>query len=139
MLANTNTAIRNAATLTPLALVLAAGLTACGGKTVSSNTTGAKFTTSGADFTASGKASLAQASIDPTLAKSDQTRETFITEGASYDLPQQWVSEARDGRPFHYAWPRWQAPDVTPGPKSARLFAAQWHPQGCTKTTDRKR
>lgn len=80
---------RAALFVSPLALVLAAGMTGC--------ESGAAFTRNTDQFTTEGKAQLATATIDPSLTQGNFTSETYVEEGDSFVLPQKWVSEAREG------------------------------------------
>lgn len=75
----------------PLAIMLAAGLTGC--------ETGSSLTRVGGteQFTPEYKAKLASVSLDPSRTQGDFTPESYITEGGEIELPQQWVSEARQG------------------------------------------
>lgn len=75
--------------LTPLALVMAAGLTGCESRS--------KLTrTAGSEFSPESKAKLATVSLDPERVNSEFTPGQYITEGDERQLPQQWVSEARE-------------------------------------------
>jgi len=77
-------------TLSPLALVLAAGLAGCG--------TSDALTRSGGDtFEAKGDASLAGAQIDPQQAAGFTTKDEYMARGDEAHLPARWVSEAREG------------------------------------------
>lgn len=76
--------------LSPLAIAMAAGLTGCG----SSNLT----RTSGTEqFTPEHQAKLATVQLDPTRTQGDFTPDAYIVEGSEIELPQRWVSEAREG------------------------------------------
>jgi hypothetical protein len=77
--------------LSPLAIAMAAGLTGCGSTS--------SFTRTGNtnQFTPEYQASLASVSLDPSRTQGDFTPESYITEGGELLLPQQWVSEAREG------------------------------------------
>jgi len=74
---------------TPLALVLAAGMTGC-------ESSSALTRTGGNSFTTEGKAELASITIDPSQVEGGFTSASYIDEGDSFELPQQWVSEARE-------------------------------------------
>jgi hypothetical protein len=75
--------------LSPLAIVLAAGLlTGCA--STQTNPTAKNFTDEG-------RASMATASIEPTQAQGQFTPESYIVDGSAISLEQQWVSEARIG------------------------------------------
>lgn len=76
--------------LSPLAIVLAAGLTGCAH-------TGATTGPNARNFTPEGRASLATTSIDPIGAQGEVTPESFIVEGGQNQIEQQWISEARIG------------------------------------------
>jgi hypothetical protein len=76
--------------VSPLALVLTAGLSGC--ETSSSITR-----TGDSSFSSEGKAQLATVSLDPSHAQGAYTTESYINEGEGFELPQQWVSEAREG------------------------------------------
>ncbi len=77
--------------LSPLAIAMAAGLTGCG-------STNALTRTGNTDqFTPEHKATLASVSLDPSRTHGDFTPESYITEGGEIELPQKWVSEARQG------------------------------------------
>jgi hypothetical protein len=77
--------------LSPLAIAMAAGLTGCG--------TTSSYTRSGntQQFTPEYQASLASVSLDPSRTQGDFSSESYITEGGEIQLPQRWVSEAREG------------------------------------------
>ncbi len=77
--------------LSPLAIAMAAGLTGCGSST--------HLTRSGntEQFTPEYKASLATVQLDASRTQGDFTPGSYITEGGEIELPQQWVSEAREG------------------------------------------
>lgn len=74
--------------LSPLALVLAAGLTGCAASSAGPTAE---------NFTAEGRAAQATASIDPARAQGGFTAESYIEEGGEISLEQKWVSEARAG------------------------------------------
>lgn len=74
--------------LSPLAVMLAAGLTGCAGSGTSPT---AK------NFTPEGRASMATVTIDPAQSRGGFTAESYIQEGQGLQLEQQWVSEARNG------------------------------------------
>ncbi len=74
--------------VSPLAIMLAAGLGGCAGN---APTTNAK------NFTPEGRASMATASIDPEYIEGSFNAGTFIETGEELNLEQQWVSEARIG------------------------------------------
>ncbi len=75
--------------LSPLAVVLAAGLlTGCASSPTSPNA---------ANFSREGRASMATASIDENRAKGAFTPESYIADGHQISLEQQWVTEARIG------------------------------------------
>lgn len=80
---------RTVLAVSPLALVLAAGMTGCEST--------ASFTRSNDNFTTEGKAKLAQVTLDPSSTQGGFTSESYLDEGDSFELPQQWVSEAREG------------------------------------------
>ncbi len=82
--------------LTPLALVLAAGLTGCGETTTVRSNSHFTPTSKNSEFSAEGKASLANIAIDPAQAESPYTGSDYVAEGSEFELPQQWVSEARE-------------------------------------------
>lgn len=75
---------------TPLALILAAGLSGCG-STHSLTRQGDN------QFTTEGKAKLASVTLDPSRVEGGFTPAGYVEEGDSFQLPQQWVSEARQG------------------------------------------
>jgi hypothetical protein len=75
--------------LTPLAIMLAAGLTGC--------ESGSSFTrTNTENFTPEYQASLATVQLDSSRTQGDFTPESYINEGGEIELPQRWVSEARE-------------------------------------------
>ncbi len=81
--------VRSRLHLSPLAVVLAAGLlTGCASSPTSPN---AK------NFSDEGRASMATASIEASQAKGQFTPESYIAEGHEITLEQQWVTEARVG------------------------------------------
>lgn len=87
---NTHTIGRTLLFVSPLALILAAGMTGC--------ESSSSFTRSNSDnFSTEGKAQLAAISIDPALVEGDFTSESYVAEGDNFELPQSWVSEARSG------------------------------------------
>jgi len=75
--------------VSPLALVLAAGMGGC-------QTSSTVSRTGNPSFTPEGKAKLATVSLDPTLADGNFTSTSYIEEGDTIELPQEWVSEARE-------------------------------------------
>ena len=87
---NTNHLGRTMLFVSPLALILAAGMTGC--------ESSAAFTRINSDnFTTEGKAQLATIALDPSFTQGEFTSETYVTEGDDFELPQKWVSEARSG------------------------------------------
>jgi hypothetical protein len=76
--------------ITPLALVLAAGMTGC-------ESTSSLTRTNDTNFTMEGKAELATVSLDATGVEGSFTSDGYIEEADTFELPQQWVSEAREG------------------------------------------
>lgn len=76
--------------VSPLALILAAGMTGC-------ETTSSLTRANDNNFTTEGKAELASVALDPSQTEGGFTSESYIDEGDSFELPQQWVSEAREG------------------------------------------
>ncbi len=76
--------------LSPIALMLAAGLTGC-------ESTTALTRSNTEQFTPEYKAKLASVSLDPSRTTGSFTPESYINEGGEIELPQQWVSEAREG------------------------------------------
>ncbi len=81
---------RSALFLCPAALILAAGMTGC-------ESTSSLTRTNSDQFTPQGKAELATVTIDPDETFGDFTPESYIEEGDTFTLPQEWVSEARTG------------------------------------------
>ncbi|MHA7812766.1 MAG: coiled-coil domain-containing protein [Phycisphaerales bacterium] len=77
--------------LSPLAIAMAAGLTGCGSSTHMTRHGGTE------QFTPEHKATLATVQLDSSRTHGDFTPESYITEGGEIELPQQWVSEAREG------------------------------------------
>jgi len=76
--------------VSPLALILAAGMSGC--------ESSSSFTRTGSNaFTSESKAQLATVQLNPSIAQGDSTGSSYIEEGDSFQLPQQWVSEARQG------------------------------------------
>ncbi len=80
--------VRAALALTPLAIAMAAGLSGCGGSKSLTRIPGS-------EFSPESKAQLATVTIDPNRAQGEFTPEGYVAEGDSFQLPQQWVSEAR--------------------------------------------
>ncbi len=80
---------RSALFVSPLALVLASGMIGC--------ESSSSFTRASDNFTTQGKAKLASVELDPSLVEGTFTTDGYIEEGDSFELPQQWVSEARSG------------------------------------------
>lgn len=74
----------------PIALILAAGLTGC-----QSTPTISKSNTD--NFTTEGKAQLSTLSLDSSRTEGEFTSVDYVAEGESFELPQEWVSEARSG------------------------------------------
>jgi len=74
--------------LSPLVIMLAAGIGGCAGH---GTTPQAK------NFTEEGRASMATATIDPGYVEGGFNADTFIEAGGEMNLEQQWVSEARIG------------------------------------------
>jgi len=84
----TNLFRRTAVFASPLALVLAAGLTGCeSGSMLSRNQ----------DFTTQQQANRASVVIDPSKVEGNFTSNSYAHEGNEIALSQQWVSEARSG------------------------------------------
>lgn len=79
---------RTLRTVSPLALMLAAGLTGC-----ASNST----RPTASNFTDEGRASMATATIDAGQSRGSFTSDAYVSEGEQIALPQAWVSEARTG------------------------------------------
>lgn len=75
--------------LSPIALVLAAGMTGCESTSTLTRTNGNQFTTEG-------KAELASVQLDTAVTEGEFTSAGYIDEGESFELPQEWVSEARE-------------------------------------------
>ncbi len=78
---------RSALFVSPLTLLLAAGMVGC--------ESSSSFTRTSDHFTTQGKAKLALVELDPSFVEGEFTTKEYIEEGDSFDLPQQWVSEAR--------------------------------------------
>jgi len=76
--------------LSPLALVLAAGLTACGTKTARTT-----YTTTPTNL--SGSAELASMDLEEGLTEGIFTKQDYMTHGEQQAIPTKWVSEAREG------------------------------------------
>lgn len=74
----------------PIALILAAGLTGCQSTPTISQSSDDNFTTEG-------KAQLSTISLDSSRVEGEFTSTDYMTEGDSFELPQEWVSEARSG------------------------------------------
>lgn len=74
--------------VTPLALMMAAGLTGC------ANSPASPYAK---NFTDEGRAGMATAAIDPVESLGEFTPERYITDGEAINLEQQWVAEARIG------------------------------------------
>ena len=74
---------------TPLAIFLAAGMAGCehGSSTIRSS----------ANFNTQDKAQMSTAVINPSETYGAYTSESYIQEASEFNLPQQWVSEARAG------------------------------------------
>ena len=75
--------------ISPVGLILAAGMTGC-------ESTSALTRTNNDQFTVDGKAQLASVTIDPALVEGGFTSDSYLQEGEAFELPQQWVSEARE-------------------------------------------
>ncbi|MBL4699315.1 MAG: hypothetical protein JKX70_10830, partial [Phycisphaerales bacterium] len=88
---NTNHLVRSVMFISPIALILAAGMTGC--------ESSSSFTRTNSDdnFTTEGKAQLAAVVIDPSFVEGVFTSESYVAEGGDFALPQEWVSEARSG------------------------------------------
>ncbi|MGJ8635938.1 MAG: hypothetical protein ACSHX5_03740 [Phycisphaerales bacterium] len=87
---------RPIAYFTPLALVLAAGLAACSSSTTQTRAKTHTNIPSINDSFTEQEAAKSQELINPADVQGQYTASTFIEEGDSIDLPQQWVSEARE-------------------------------------------
>lgn len=83
-----NRPVRAMLVLSPLAIVMAAGLTGCG-------TTKSLTRTPGSEFSPQSKAQLATVTLDPERTQGEFTPQGYVAEGDGFQLPQQWVSEAR--------------------------------------------
>jgi len=87
---NTMRPVRLMLGLSPLAIAMAAGLTGCAGNSPLSNNGGTN------QFTPEYKAKLATVQLDPSFTQGAFTPESYIDEGDEIELPQRWVSEARE-------------------------------------------
>ena len=87
---NTVRPVRLLIGLSPLAIAMAAGMTGC---ETSSNLTRGNTN----QFTPEYQAKLATVHLDPSRTQGDFTPEVYVTEGDEIELPQRWVSEAREG------------------------------------------
>ncbi|MDF1810056.1 MAG: hypothetical protein P1U42_10205 [Phycisphaerales bacterium] len=85
-----NHARRTAMFVSPLALVLASGLVGC-------ETSSTLTRTDNSQFSPSAQAEHATISLDSSITQGDFTSASYIDEGDSFALPQEWVSEAREG------------------------------------------
>ncbi|MGV6814583.1 MAG: hypothetical protein ACWA5W_06170 [Phycisphaerales bacterium] len=76
--------------LCPAALLLAAGMTGC-------ESTSSLTRTGNDQFTPQGQSQLATITIDPSETVGDFTPASYVEEGETFTLPQEWVAEARTG------------------------------------------
>lgn len=81
-------ALRRSRSISPLVIMLAAGVGGCASQSTTSNVK---------NFTPEGRASMATATIDPAYVEGSFNAGTFIETGDELSLEQQWVSEARIG------------------------------------------